>query len=252
MNDVDSFVIDDDFDPLADLELTGMDTVQETDYLPPIPDADKSVMPRPVFLTDEERIENLLVGIPGQQFRILRAIELCAEPKTMGEVTEALDVDYPQMASVYAASQIVGLLTRDGALRRIEGQSTSAEISEAECDYITVSSALPARYVATRVGLDVAEARLNQRRVLDMLNEEPRYLPLYQVILEQCVREGGGETKELNGIIDVSPLCQEPRRFCTYFLNRLEAVGALVWRDAWIATDRGARCLAALRSDEVF
>lgn len=251
MHDVDSFVIDDDFDPLADLDLASGDTVQETDYLPPIPDADKSVMPRPVFLTDEERLERLLAGIPGQQFRILHAIELCMEPKTMGEVVEALDADYPQMSSVYTASQIVGLLTRDGALRRMDGEPASAKAPDVECGYVTVSDTVPSRYVATQVGLDFMEARVSQRMVQDMLEEEPRYLPLYRMILERCMREGGGETKALNDIIDANPLCQEPRRFCTYFLNRLEGVGALAWRDSWTVTDRGSRCLADMDKGEV-
>ena len=46
MSDVDVFVIDDDFDPLADLSLDdGERDDAEADYLPPIPDADKSVVP---------------------------------------------------------------------------------------------------------------------------------------------------------------------------------------------------------------
>ena len=45
MSDIDVFVIEDDFDPLADLEL-GVDEEQPaTDYLPPIPDAELSRVP---------------------------------------------------------------------------------------------------------------------------------------------------------------------------------------------------------------
>ena len=116
MSDMDVFVIDDDFDPLADLELVEEGEGQETDYMPPIPDADKSVMPEVVPLTPQERIEKLLAGIPGQQFRLLRAVELCVEPKTLDEVVEVLDVEHPQRASVYDAAQVVRLLERDGAL----------------------------------------------------------------------------------------------------------------------------------------
>ena len=52
MSDVDAFVIDDDFDPLADLSLDdGERDDAEADYLPPIPDADKSVVPPAVSYT---------------------------------------------------------------------------------------------------------------------------------------------------------------------------------------------------------
>ena len=48
MSDVEAFVIDDDFDPLADLDLDeGERDDAEAGYLPPIPDADKSVVPPP-------------------------------------------------------------------------------------------------------------------------------------------------------------------------------------------------------------
>ena len=120
MSDVDVFVIDDDFDPLADLSLDdGERDDAEADYLPPIPDADKSVVPPVVPLSATERIEKLLAGIPGQQFRLLHAVEFCTEPKTMDEAVADLDAAYPNTTSVYGSAQVVQLLERDGALERI-------------------------------------------------------------------------------------------------------------------------------------
>ena len=120
MSDVDVFVIDDDFDPLADLSLDdGERDDAEADYLPPIPDADKSVVPPVAPLSATERIEKLLAGIPGQQFRLLHAVEFCTEPKTMDEAVADLDAAYPNTTSVYGSAQVVQLLERDGALERI-------------------------------------------------------------------------------------------------------------------------------------
>ena len=117
MSDVDVFVIDDDFDPLADLSLDdGERDDAEADYLPPIPDADKSVVPPVVPLSATERIEKLLACIPGQQFRLLHAVEFCTEPKTMDEAVANLDAAYPNTTSVYGSAQVVQLLERDGAL----------------------------------------------------------------------------------------------------------------------------------------
>lgn len=248
MSDMDVFVIDDDFDPLADLELVEEGEGQETDYMPPIPDADKSVMPEVVPLTPQERIEKLLAGIPGQQFRLLRAVELCAEPKTLDEVVEVLDVEHPQRASVYDAAQVVRLLERDGALERLEDEASADEPpveQDPEADYLVVTPAPLARFVATEAGLQAVADHVGERVVVDMLNEESQYLPLYRTILEMCSVEGGGSTKELNAVVDVDPLCEEPRRFCTYFLGKLETAGALVWRDAWVVTDLGARVFAS-------
>ena len=111
MSDVDVFVIDDDFDPLADLSLDdGERDDAEADYLPPLPDADKSVVPPVVPLSATERIEKLLAGIPGQQFRLLHAVEFCTEPKTMDEAGAEFDSPYQNKSSVYGKEHLLLLL----------------------------------------------------------------------------------------------------------------------------------------------
>ncbi len=248
MSDMNVFVIDDDFDPLAELSIDEEDVAQETDYLPPIPDADKSVVPKAVELTAQERIENLLAGLPGQRFRLLRAVELCEQPQEMSQVVDQLDADCPQRASVFDAAQVIRLLEREGALERVEDKASAPcdqASAESSAEYLVVTPAAPVRYVATQAGLEAVRNHVGERVVLDMLNEEPRYLPLYRTIFQMCLELDGGNTAALNAAIDVDPLCEEPRRFCTYFLGRLESAGALVWRDAWIVTDAGSKAYAS-------
>ena len=160
MSDVDVFVIDDDFDPLADLSLDdGERDDAEADYLPPIPDADKSVVPPVVPLSAAERIENLLAGIPGQQFRLLHAVEFCTEPKTMDEAVADLDAAYPNTTSVYCSAQVVQLLERDGALERIVDEDAAHAAAGDAADalaedegFISVTPAPPCRYRAKSSG----------------------------------------------------------------------------------------------------
>lgn len=253
MNDIDVFTIEDDFDPLADLELAGDEEEPATDYLPPIPDAELSRVPEQAPLTPEERIEKLLCGIPGQQFRILHAVEFCeAEPKTADEIVADLDEEYPNKTSVYDAAQIVQLLERAGALERVEpeneGQADADEAvgqDEAEDGYLVVTPAAPGRYLATQAGLDAIAKRIGEQQVIEKIMEEERYLPLYQRIFDLVSREGGCTTKELDQAIDHDPLCEEPQRFCGYFRGRLEETGAVQWRDTWMITDLGRKVLAS-------
>ena len=251
MSDVDAFVIDDDFDPLADLSLDdGERDDAEADYLPPIPDADKSVVPPVVPLSPAERIEKLLAGIPGQQFRLLHAVAFCAEPKTMDEVVADLDAAYPSTTSVYGSAQVVQLLERDGALERIvdEDAEEAADVAapaEDEGAFITVTPAAPCRYRATQAGLDAIAAHVNEGLVVEKVKEDERYLPIFQRVLELCAREGGCPTKELDQAVDGDPLCQEPRRFCGFFRGKLEETGAIEWRDAWIITELGRSVLSS-------
>lgn len=144
MSDVDVFVIDDDFDPLADLSLDdGERDDAEADYLPPIPDADKSVVPPVVPLSAAERIENLLAGIPGQQFRLLHAVEFCTEPKTMDEAVADLDAAYPNTTSVYGSAQVVQLLERDGALERIVDEDAAHAAAGDAADALAEDEGFP-------------------------------------------------------------------------------------------------------------
>ena len=250
MSDLDVFVIEDDFDPLADLELAGEEEQPETDYLPPIPDAELSRVPERVELPAEQRIENLIVGIPGQQFRILRAIACCAdEPRQMDEIAADVNEAYPTKTSVYDVPQIVQLLVRAGALERIETLDDAFEAEareqtdETNDGFITVTPAPPSFYRATQAGLDAVSERVSERRVVKTITEESRYIPLYERIFALVSREGGSATKELDQAIDSDPLCEEPRRFCGYFLGRLEEAGAVRWRDSWVLTDLGRAVL---------
>lgn len=251
MSDVDAFVIDDDFDPLADLSLDdGERDDAEADYLPPIPDADKSVVPPVVPLSPAERIEKLLAGIPGQQFRLLHAVAFCTEPKTMDEAVADLDAAYPTTTSVYSSAQVVQLLERDGALERIVDESAedaadAAVPAEDEGDFISVTSAAPCRYRATRAGLDAIAAHVNESLVVEKIVEDERYLPIFQRVLEMTASGGGCLTKELDQAVDGDPLCQEPRRFCGFFRGKLEETGAIEWRDSWTITELGRSVLAS-------
>ena len=251
MSDVDVFVIDDDFDPLADLSLDdGERDDAEADYLPPIPDADKSVVPPVVPLSPAERIEKLLAGIPGQQFRLLHAVAFCTEPKTMDEAVADLDAAYPTTTSVYSSAQVVQLLERDGALERIVDESAEDAAgatvpAEDEGDFISVTPAAPCRYRATRAGLDAIAAHVNESLVVEKIVEDERYLPIFQRVLEMTAREGGCPTKELDQAVDGDPLCQEPRRFCGFFRGKLEETGAIEWRDSWTITELGRSVLAS-------
>lgn len=262
MNTVEAFEIDDDFDPLADFGPDEDDDTQGADYMPPIPDAELSRMPEIIPLTPAESIGKLVIGIPGQRFRLLHAVDFCNEPHTLEEIVADLDAAFPRDVSVYSAAQIVQLLEEAGALEAEEPASEEGadpsgehptpdalldgnESSDDEGSFLTVVPAAPRLYTATEAGRKAVEESCGEHVVYGALTEEERYLPLYRTILEMVSEPGGCPTKELDAVIDIDPLCEEPRRFCGYFLGRLESTGAIMWRDTWVATDLGKTALAS-------
>lgn len=260
-----SFTIEDDFDPLSDIDLDEYDQDGDADYLAPIPDADKSVVPPKVELPPEQRIEKLIAGMPGQLHRLLHVVEVCREPQTLEQAAKALEQAYPQGASVFEPTQIVLLMCQAGALEKLESkpedegtvtsaaeslatdvtQPTAEAAAASEPELVSVTPAEPATYTATEAGLKALTGRSGVKVVLELVQEKPQYLPIYQRVLEMCNVEGGSAVGPLNKAVDSDPLLQEPRLFCTYFLNKLEGAGALVWRDAWRITQAGRDALAS-------
>lgn len=100
-------------------------------------------------------------------------------------------------------------------------------------------------YKATPEGLAVLEARGGVSAVRAALLEEPRYLALFKRILEMASAEGGASMKELDAAVNADPLCAEPRRFCGYFLGKLERLGAVRFEGSWVATSLGREALAS-------
>lgn len=258
MSDIEVFEIEERFNPLEDQGFEEDAFEQESDYLPPVPDAELGQRMVPVRHTPRERIESLLVGIPGQRFRILHAVRFCSEPRTCDEIVNEVDAAYPKEASVYGSAQIVQLLERAGALvkqapaARNTNPAQDFEVAEKtpesyeEDAFLVVTPTCPGTYLATAAGLEAVAEAFDMASALAMLAEEERYLPLYREILELTAVEGGCPTVALDSAIDPHPLAEEPRRFCGYFLGRLEQVGAIRWLDNWVITEQGRAVLASV------
>lgn len=313
MSDLEVFEIDDEFDPLAEDSLEDLEEENPNDEynVPKIPDAERSVVPAPVELPPAQRIEKLISGIPGQQFRILACIQACMdEPVELAHIIDTVDEKWQTTGSVYSTGRLVQLLEQAEAIERIEpeeeadeGESGEAvdnaaeaqaaaegsEVRETEAaeaaededaaapaedaalaeneqetadeeqqlphrpldylevdpgqEYLEVELARPCTFLATQAGRDAVQARTGMEHMQQLLDEEPQYLPVYKRILTMCNTAGGRMVQEINAVIDPDPLCAEPRRFSTYFLRKLEVVGAVKFQDAWCTTDYGKRAL---------
>lgn len=269
MSDIDVFTIDDDFDPLAEIafEDPGEAEQYDSDYQLPIPDADKSVVPEPIPLTADERIEKLLGGIPGQQFRMLAVIQAAdgALPRLAEDIIADADATHPAGASVYDTARLLRLLTEAGAVAS-EGALDEAPVVEQDEDisltadnfvvgedgeeYLVVTDNAPATYLATEAGRAAVARHLDAGALEAIIAEEPRYAPLYARIMTMVSADGGATTPQLNGAIDSDPLCEEPRRFCGFFVDKLETAGLVEWRDTWVITPLGRKAMATGALDE--
>ena len=123
---------------------------------------------------------------------------------------------------------------------KVQHETLMEDGRELMLDYLEIEEKKPGFWVATPAG-QAAVAQLDDvgatRRLLE---KEPIYLDIYHQILDFCAQEEyGRSSKEIDNLVNNSPLLQEPRRYSGYFVSRLERQGALEWHSGWCITEAG-------------
>lgn len=108
-----------------------------------------------------------------------------------------------------------------------------------ELEFLEVADERPGLWVATPEGLEVVDEQDDAGEIRKLLAAEPQYLDIYHQILDYCCEEGGRSAKEIDRLVNDSPLLEEPRRYSGYFVGHLERKGALEWRGGWCTTQVG-------------
>lgn len=217
--------------------------------------------------TAQERFRDLLKETPGQRRVMLALVDYAREPKT-GEEMDARTEDLLRYGfSVYSPVVFRELLEEAGALRYVllddEGNEVVADVADAgdgaaaegesalqseeyfdgeetvELEFLEVADERPGLWVATPEGLEVVDEQDDAGEIRKLLAAEPQYLDIYHQILDYCCEEGGRSAKEIDRLVNDSPLLEEPRRYSGYFVGRLERKGALEWRGGWCTTQVG-------------
>lgn len=113
-----------------------------------------------------------------------------------------------------------------------------------ELEFLEVADGRPGLWVATPEGLEVVDEQDDAGEIRKLLAAEPQYLDIYHQILDFCTMDGGRSAKEIDRLVNDSPLLEEPRRYSGYFVGRLERKGALEWRCGWCTTQVGRDMIA--------
>lgn len=119
---------------------------------------------------------------------------------------------------------------------------------EARISYLTVPEVIPAVWLASDEGLALVDAQDDEKEIHALLDKEPRYVSVYERMLDFLGEEGGHTIKELDAAFNDLEVLQHPRRLSGYFVGRLERGGAIEWRGTWRLTPVGRVVLETLRA----
>lgn len=217
--------------------------------------------------TAQERFRDLLKETPGQRRVMLALVDYAREPKTGAEMDARTEDLLRYGFSVYSPVIFRELLEEAGVLRYVllddEGGEVAADEAAGgaqaeahgapvlcseeyfdgketvELEFLEVADERPGLWVATPEGLEVVDEQDDAGEIRKLLAAEPQYLDIYHQILDFCCEEGGRSAKEIDRLVNDSPLLEEPRRYSGYFVGRLERKGALEWRGGWCTTQVG-------------
>lgn len=217
--------------------------------------------------TAQERFRDLLKETPGQRRVMLALVDYAREPKTGAEMDARTEDLLRYGFSVYSPVIFRELLEEAGVLRYVllddEGGEVAADEAAGgaqaeahgapvlrseeyfdgketvELEFLEVADERPGLWVATPEGLEVVDEQDDAGEIRKLLAAELQYLDIYHQILDYCCEEGGRSAKEIDRLVNDSPLLEEPRRYSGYFVGRLERKGALEWRGGWCTTQVG-------------
>ena len=178
---------------------------------------------------NEEETENLDVQGNGEQ---PDALGECKQPGVLSE--------REQSSNVFTQGGVLIPIDEE----KVQHESLVEDGQELTLDYLEIEETKPGFWVATAAGLDAVAALDDFGSTVELLQKEPRYLDIYHQILDFCAQEKlGRSSKEIDILVNDSPLLQEPRRYSGYFVSRLERQGALEWHSGWCITDAGKAVL---------
>ena len=115
---------------------------------------------------------------------------------------------------------------------------------ELEGAYLEAEEPEAARYQAHEEALAIVDADDPLLAFAQLVDTKPQYVPLFERVLVACAEEAGATKKVIDALIDKDPVCKSPRVFSGYFVDKLEAAGAIEFSDAWHITPVGEGLLA--------
>lgn len=196
-------------------------------------------------MTPAERIDHMLNYMSGRRHILLEVIHFCEEPQEVSKVEAMIDEFQANNASVYSAATLCLKLKEVGALELLDGEPVEPRIVEDDgVEYLEVVKAPEGKWVSTTDGLAVFLRDEPFDQLCEMFDENPEYRSIYERVLEFCT-ESSHSIEEIAELLVDEPLMEKPRRHANWFVERLEAYGALVWQRNWVTTSLGQKVLEA-------
>ncbi|NHM13232.1 hypothetical protein [Xiamenia xianingshaonis] len=208
--------------------------------------------------TAEARIEALFNQMPTLHAMLYSMLEACTSPVAVADLEAQVGELKQHHHCIYDPSTLADLLERASAIRKTDAEGTPLDEVEQEplrveedgVEYWAVAPAPDVHWMLT----DDGRAKLDRYHPLELIRacvaEDARYPEIYHTVLRLCARDGGSTLAVIGDAVDDEPVLQSPKRFATYFVDKLERAGAISWNGHWCATSAGIEYLEGIEEAE--
>ena len=173
----------------------------------------------------ETRTAELLSREHAHRHGLRKMLMLCEVPRSTAEIESAV-LAFPEMkVSIFSPTILLSWLTGTGGIERVVVEGAEAEEEEV-------------RWQTTAAGKKVIEREAPDRRLRELLDEQPRYRDIYLQVLRFC--QTPRTRPEVESLLQDNPVMEKPKVYASFFLQNLEEKGGLEWVDSrWQTTEAG-------------
>lgn len=257
-----SFSVDDAFDPFEEFDPLAADDEKidqqdmdddnplDTVDFPTVRNMPESMQSNGVYTPErqgsaQEALLALMDRNPARRPVMLAMLDYCAEGAHASALSEYVDGLQQDNRSVYVPMTLARMLERAGGLVLDMPETTEQHESiEENVEYLKIKEHVDPVWTTTEAGKNVF-AELSQGEAFRdiVLNRDSKYLEVYQAVM-QALHENPCGKSEIDELVDSFPIVAEPRRFGGHFIDILERVDAIAWKDgAWTLSGLGEKML---------
>lgn len=165
----------------------------------------------------------------------------CEQRLPYREAEAMLDAQPVLAMSMQNAHTLITILVECGAIEKFEVVEPTYAPGECKQD-------MPVDYTlqTTPAGKAAAEQFKPSARFEETLKADPAlYGQAYAAVLKRC--KTGASKTDIETLLQNNPALYDPKQvYPSYFISKLETLGALIWDDSWKTTEEGQHLLALI------
>ncbi len=241
------------YDPLAVEEEKNADEKAETFGYVGTPEEAEAKAPEEHQVPAAERINRLFEDMLPFKHWFLSIIDTCRDARGWEEVGQLVDGLQKKQRCVYSAQDFCTMLEGAGALKKVtadgepygEVKPELVEVVEDGRTYLRPTTPPEPFWRATEEGLEALRENDPVAELLQIMDEQQKYLSVFLEILDLC--QGDGESiNTIRERVNTNPVLEYPKKSAQFFMDYLEREDAIEWDGAWKITKIGEELLERL------